>query len=82
MGYLTIDLPSPNVALAYPALPASASAGFGGTIAVPDIAPGRHELGVRITTGNGNHLVIEREFEVVARDPSGHEPSTVTRAQP
>jgi GT2 family glycosyltransferase len=80
MGYLTIDLPSPNVALAYPALPASASAGFGGSIAVPDIAPGRHELGVRITTGNGNQLVIEREFEVVARDPSGHEPSTVTRA--
>jgi hypothetical protein len=78
MGNLAIDLPSQNVALAYPALPDSASAGFGGTIAVPDIAPGRHKLDVRITAGNGNQLVIEREFEVAIRDPSGDKSSTVT----
>jgi hypothetical protein len=78
MGYLSVGLPSQNVALAYPAFPDSASAGFGGTIAVPDIAPGRHELNVRITAGNGNQLVIEREFEVATRDSSSDKASTVT----
>jgi GT2 family glycosyltransferase len=80
MGHLAIDLPSPNVALAYPSLPASASAGFGGTVAVPNIAPGRHQLSIRIMAGNGTQLVIEREFEVAARNPTGDEPSTMTPA--
>jgi len=75
---LTIGLPSPNVALAYPALPASAHAGFAGAIAVPTLALGRHQLTVRVTAGSGERLVIEREFEVVTREAPEDGSSAVT----
>ena len=65
---LETGLSRPDVALAYPTLPGIEQGGFAGRIPLSGTSPGVHTVTVRISSGNGDQVEIEREFEVAASE--------------